>query len=133
VLERLVAARLLVRDRRKAEQLGIGDVVVEIVHEALLRQWLALSTWLDADADALQRLEAVRRAAAEWVRHGKAPAWLVHTAERLAAAEELRHRAHFEQSLREPGQAYLAACRDKVRAAGYRGHRDRVMVDTQIG
>jgi WD40 repeat protein len=110
LIDRLVAARLLVQDR--PIQAGGGeDTVVEIAHEALLRQWSALDGWLAEDAGELQRLEAARRAAAEWQKNGRAPAWLVHAGERLAAAEALQRRPAFDHLLGEQGRAYLSGCR----------------------
>lgn len=110
LLDRLVAARLLVQDR-PIQDGGAEQVVVEIAHEALLRQWSALDGWLAEDAGELQRLEATRRAAAEWHKNSQAPAWLVHAGERLAAAEALQRRPAFDHLLGEQGRAYLAGCR----------------------
>ena len=112
LVERLVAARLLVRDRRRVED-GGEDVVVEIAHEALLRQWSALDRWLRDDAEALQRLEAARRAAADWQKNGRTQEWLVHTGERLTAAEQLRQRTEFNALMGERAREYLAACRKR--------------------
>jgi WD40 repeat protein/Tfp pilus assembly protein PilF len=120
LLERLIEQRLLVRDRRR---LGRHEdaVVVEVAHEALLRQWPMLTNWLREDAQALKILDAVQRAAAEWAKNrgevGGVEAWLVHTGERLTAAEALR-RADFKRLLGADGQAYLDACRardDRIR------------------
>lgn len=95
--------------------------MVEVAHEALLRTWPSLTRWLDQDAEALKLLEAVQRAAHEWSRVADASnreAWLVHTGERLVAAEAMRQRPDFSGLLGETGQAYLDACRardDRVR------------------
>jgi hypothetical protein len=50
LVERLIAARLLVSDRRKIEGHASEVVVVEVAHEALLRQWPMLIEWLDEAA-----------------------------------------------------------------------------------
>jgi len=63
LLERLVAARLLVKDRRKLED-GQEDVVVEVAHEALIRHWTMLKSWVDANREFLawqQRLNATKK------------------------------------------------------------------------
>jgi hypothetical protein len=113
LLERLVEQRLLVRDRRRLE--GEQDaVVIEVAHEALLRTWPRLARWLDEDAQALKLLEAVRRVASEWNKNAGVPnrePWLVHTGERLKAAEALRQRHDFCSLLGEAGGSYLDACR----------------------
>ena len=113
LLERLIEQRLLVRDRRRLE--GRADaVVVEVAHEALLRQWPMLTEWLREDVRALKTLDAVQRAAAEWAKNreeaAKGEVWLVHTGERLRTAEALR-RADFLRLLGTQGQGYLEACR----------------------
>ena len=47
LLERLISVRLLVRDRRKMAGSEDETVVMEVAHEALLRQWPSLAVWLD--------------------------------------------------------------------------------------
>jgi len=115
LLERLIEQRLLLRDRRKVE--GAADaIVVEVSHEALLRQWTALTLWLDEDAEALKVLDSVQRAAAEWARNradAGADAWLVHTGERLATAAALGQRPDFRKILGVEGNAYLDSCRER--------------------
>ena len=114
LLERLIEQRLLVRDRRRLVG-GQEGIVVEVAHEALLRQWPSLTAWLDKDADALKVLGAVQRAADEWVKsrgeNDGREAWLIHTGERLVDAEALRRRPDFERLLGANGQAYLEASR----------------------
>jgi WD40 repeat protein len=143
LLDRLVEQRLLVRDRRQLED-GTDAVVVEVAHEALLRQWPTLTAWLYEDAAALKALDAVQRAAKEWTKSRDEPAdceaWLVHTGDRLAAAEDVRRRPEFEQLLGPGGRSYLAACRardDRVRRerhereAAERAARERELEQTK--
>ena len=111
LLERMIDVRLLVRDLRRLESAGPEAVVIEVTHEALLRQWAPLVTWLDADADALKTLDAARRAAGEWHRNAQADGWLAHSGERLASAEALRQRPDFDRLLGTDGAQYLEACR----------------------
>ena len=111
LLERLITARLLVRDRRKLEETKEETVVVEVAHEALLRQWPLLAVWLDEDADALKTLDIVRRASAEWEKNEKGEAWLVHTGERLTTSEDIKNRPDFHQLMGVAGIDYLQACR----------------------
>ena len=58
LLTLLVDARLLVSDRD-----GEGRDSVEVAHEALLRTWPQLGTWLADDQDKLRLLEGLQRAA----------------------------------------------------------------------
>jgi WD40 repeat protein len=110
IVERLVAARLLVADRRT------GIDVIEVAHESLLRQWPALTGWIEADAEDLKVIEVVERAAAEWVRNNRHEAWLDHRAERLSAADRLALRDDFRKRLGAEGADYLAACRAREEA-----------------
>lgn len=118
LLERLIDARLLVRDRRML--LGREEaVVVEVAHEALLRQWPLLAIWLDQDAEALKTLDAVQRAASEWISESArtrgesadGEAWLLHGGERLALADACQRRPDFQRLLGAEAVAYLDACR----------------------
>lgn len=110
MVERLIAARLLVVDRRD------GADVVEIAHESLLRQWPELTEWLKLDADNLRIVEGVERAAREWARDGKKrPELLEHRSKRLRAAERVTTRKDFAKRLGTDGRAYLAACRASER------------------
>lgn len=117
LIERLIERRLLVRDRRRLEGHAEDVVVVEVAHEALLRQWPTLCAWLDEDAHALKILDAVLRAAGEWAKNrhvaSSGETWLVHTGERLDAAEAVRQRTDFERILGNDGRSYLDACRQR--------------------
>ena len=105
IVERLVDARLLVADRRA------GIDVIEVAHESLLRQWPALTAWLDADAADLKLVEGVERAADEWAANDRLEAWLDHRAERLRAAKAASRAQRLPQAAWREGAAYLAACR----------------------
>jgi WD40 repeat protein len=110
MVQRLVEARLIVADRRA------GVDVVEVAHESLLRQWPALTTWLQADADNLKLIDGIERAASEWTRNGRNDAWLDHRAERLSDAERIAGREDLRKRLGEEGMAYLVACRTRENA-----------------
>ncbi|NUX52169.1 TIR domain-containing protein [Paraburkholderia sp. JPY418] len=111
VLKRLIRYRLLLQDRRKAEAGNEEATIVEIAHEALLRQWPVLAAWLDADADALKTVATVQRAAHEWQKHGQGTAWLAHAGDRLTSAEAILQRSDFERMLGTDDLSYLRACR----------------------
>jgi len=110
MVERLVEARLIVADRRS------GIDVVEVAHESLLRQWPALTAWLQDDAEDLKIVAGIERAATEWSRSGRLDAWLDHRAGRLATAERLVLRDDFRKRLGEDGVAYLSSCRAREEA-----------------
>lgn len=130
-LERLTRARLLVRDFRSIAD-GIEDrrVVVEIAHEALLRRWPALVSWLDADQDSLQTLGTVSRAAQHWKQSNQDDDLLVHKGERLLDAEKLIDREDFKKRLQATGFNYLARCRayEREQTEKERKHKQHLTV-----
>ena len=48
-----------------------GQPMVEVAHEALLRQWSRLADWIGEQAEALVRRDEVRRQAARWDQAGR--------------------------------------------------------------
>ncbi len=115
LVRHLVDERLLICDRRRIDG-GVADTV-EVAHEAILRQWPALKSWIAEERDALRALDGVRVAAAEWRKHGslasagQADSWLAHRGGRLEEAEALLARPDFAPMLGGNEQEYLAACR----------------------
>ena len=117
LMHRLVEARLLTKDRRIVDSEQSAVNVVEVAHEALLRQWPSLRTWLDQDADLLKATETVRRAAKEWDKHERGDEWLDHRGDRLKAAENLRQRPDLWELLSQQGRDYIVKCRVKENQA----------------
>jgi class 3 adenylate cyclase/WD40 repeat protein len=78
VLDRLIAARLVTTD----------DGTVELAHEALLREWPRLRSWLDEDREQLQVRAHLDRAARDWGASGQSDSEL-YRGIRLEAAAEL--------------------------------------------
>ena len=62
VLERFGKARLITFDRDVATR----EPTVEVAHEALLREWPRLATWLAEDAEVLRSADAIAAAATVW-------------------------------------------------------------------
>lgn len=67
VLEQFGEARLVTFDRDPSSR----EPTVEVAHEALLREWPRLATWLDEDRDVLRSSGAVGLAADEWDDSGR--------------------------------------------------------------
>lgn len=88
VLDRLIAGRLLTAGESEEG----GEVRVEIVHEALIRHWGALSGWLDEDVEGQRLTHALRQAAREWETR-KRPRGLVWRGEALDDLKRWRKRA----------------------------------------
>ena len=97
----------MIVDRRE------GADIVEVAHESLLRQWPSLTEWLHAVAEDLGIVASVERAAGEWDRNSRRPAWLDHRGDRLAAAERVAARQDFRRRLGAKGMDYLRACRQR--------------------
>ena len=110
MVKRLVEKRLLVEDQQG------GTDVVEVAHEALLRQWPPLAGWLHEAGDDLRVVEAVERAAGEWARGGRADAWLDHRGDRLSAAERVLAAPDYRSGFGENSVEYLKACRTRENA-----------------
>ena len=98
VLTRLTEDRLLTRD----------DGFVEVAHEALLREWPRLKSWLQEDADGRQLRQHLTHAAGQWADSGRDTAELYRGA-RLSAA--LDWAALHGRELNELEREFLAAGR----------------------
>jgi len=112
LLDRMIDVRLLRYDAEDPiGEAGGSEVSIEVAHEALLRQWPLMVSWLDADRRLLESLAGVRQATRDWNSHGRAAGWLAHAAGRLEDAEELAGHPDLAIGLDEDHRAYLDACR----------------------
>jgi hypothetical protein len=110
-VERLVAARLLVRGKR--HRIGeAAEATLEVAHEALLRQWGTLRRLLDRASSDLKAIQIVTRAASAWYANGRTDEWLDHKGDRLAHALRLGSEARYRARLDETAHEYLATCRE---------------------
>ncbi|MEV4053844.1 hypothetical protein AB0J55_21860 [Amycolatopsis sp. NPDC049688] len=98
VLDTLARARLIT----------LGDDSVEIAHEALIRHWPRLRTWLADDRDGHRIHRRLTEAAAEWDRHER-DAGLLYRGARLDTWEERP-----TSPLNDLERAFLDAGRDAV-------------------
>ena len=120
LVRHLVDQRLLVCNRAVID--GDETETIEVVHEAILRQWPLLKGWIAEERDILRAVDAVRAAAADWRFHaGRKDAdgedgWLSHRGGRLQEAEELLARPGFASAIGSSGLAYLAGCRQRENA-----------------
>ena len=116
-MRHMIDQRILVSDHRKID--GVETSVVEVAHEAILRQWPTLRSWIAEERDTLRALESVRMAASEWRGHldgqnsTDGHSWLAHRESRLADAEALTVRPGFAGMIGPIERDYLAACRVK--------------------
>ena len=80
VLQRLADARLVITDKE----------AVEVAHEALIREWPTLQTWLDEDRQGLKIHRRLTETAVEWERKGREPSLLYQGLRLDEAAEWLQ-------------------------------------------
>ena len=113
LVSRLIEQRLLLADSRRMADGAEPVEVVEVAHEALLRQWDTLERWLRELAAALSASELIRRSANDWHRSNRDEALLVHTAHRLQAAEAVFSDERLEGRFEPVDGEYLAACRER--------------------
>ncbi len=101
VLDRFLAHRLLVTDVHPVTR----EPVIEVAHEALLREWPRLVEWIDEDRDTIRLRRSLHAAAHDWDIHGRDDA-MVYRGSRLAAAQDATRleRAHAHRTRLPPSQ-----------------------------
>ncbi len=128
VVAKLADARLVTTSC----DLETGEETVEVAHEALIRGWPALQSWLAEDREALRLHQRLAEAALEWARNSRDESYLYRGA-RLAAAEEwaATHAGDLNQLERDFLSASLTA-RDAETTAR-EGRRRRVVLALAAG
>jgi len=97
---------------------------VEVAHEALIRYWKRLQSWLEEDRSTLRRGERVREAAQQWQESQRDESLLVHRGSRLENVLEIADRKAYTFNQIEID--YLTACqelRERERRAEERRRR----------
>jgi hypothetical protein len=127
-LRRFVDARLLVTDLESS-----GRDTIEVGHEALLRTWPQLTSWLAEDRDKLALLDGVQRSAEDWDRESRHPDLLLHRDGRLEDAEASLATHRFAIAKGPVELAYLDACRSGQRArdAAVKEEQERRIKDAE--
>jgi hypothetical protein len=92
LVDALVENRLLISDQRH------NETVIEVAHEALLRQWDTLSGWLQDERVDLKEADALERQSREWKDSGYHESWLW-VGQRLQHALDLARRSDFRNRL----------------------------------
>jgi WD40 repeat protein len=112
VVDRFVAARLLTA----------GQDRIAITHEALIRAWPRLRTWIDEDRTALLTRQQLALDAAAWADHDRDPSYL-YTAGRLAAAATALGTARTAAELGPTGAEFLTQSRRRDRRRARRSRQ----------
>ncbi len=84
LVDALVAARLLT-----ADQSSDGERVISVAHEALLRHWPRLVSWLEENRIFLNTRTRVASRLADWTEKNKADEYLIPRGPNLSAAESI--------------------------------------------
>jgi formylglycine-generating enzyme required for sulfatase activity len=108
----LVDGRLLVRRGQQD-----GETLIEVAHEAVLRQWPLTADALERERPNLACIQSVESAARRWSSaQGRRDALLEHSGRRLADAVRLvRRHPEYRERLKKTGLEYLASCRTAQR------------------
>jgi formylglycine-generating enzyme required for sulfatase activity len=106
LLDKLANARLIVKT------INEDKIEIEVAHEALIRHWERLRTWLSEDRDNLRLREEISDAARQWAVNGKDDSLLRHKGSRLALAITMSKDPHYPLSKGE--KIYLDTC-EKLR------------------
>lgn len=122
LLERLVAARLLLKDRRKLAD-GQETVVVELAHEALIRHWSQLKSWVDANREFLAWQQQLNATVKRWERNQQRVGLLLRG---LPLCEA-------EQWFRKNPDRFSVDERRFVTASRHRRTRERVVTALSLG
>ncbi len=85
VVRKFADARLVVTTRDDAT----AQDVVEVSHEALIRQWKSLKDWVDENRDTLRIVERIKADMKEWSLHKEDPSLLLPSGRRLEETREL--------------------------------------------
>jgi conflict system STAND superfamily ATPase/TIR domain-containing protein len=113
LIRHLVDQRLLVAD------IGKNKPIIEVSHEAVLRNWRELARWIAEERHFLRALDTLREAASEFCARSQNlndedhSTWLIHRGERLAEANALVQREGFAEALNASDYAYLRACNEQ--------------------
>jgi WD40 repeat protein/energy-coupling factor transporter ATP-binding protein EcfA2 len=121
VLEDLVRGRLLVpggggqktddQDDNSLANLVQETQLIDIAHEALIRDWKKLHDWVQDNRIDLKFRQTITQAANDWENNSKKEEYLVHLESRLEAAKAL-----LEKEFLSPIEAdYVVACVEKVK------------------
>jgi formylglycine-generating enzyme required for sulfatase activity/energy-coupling factor transporter ATP-binding protein EcfA2 len=102
LIDAFTDARLLVTDR-----IGDGEPVIDVAHEALLREWPRLATWISSMSDDLRLWRQTEAAAREWDHERRIPS-LRWPHERLQSVQEAAERLGIERAqVEEPMQTFI--------------------------
>ncbi|MDY6936948.1 MAG: pentapeptide repeat-containing protein [Cyanobacteriota bacterium] len=105
--------------------------IVEVAHEALIRNWGELQEWLDESREALRQKRKIERAAQEWEAGGKQKGYLLQ-GRPLRDAREFMKGACRETALSSLAVEFVGASWRKQRGDRLRGIISTLIIPTMI-
>lgn len=102
------STKLLIKQLADARLVVVFGDEVEVAHEALIRHWERLRTWLNDDRDNLRLREGVSDEARRWDNAGRDTSLLNHRGARLELALAMSKNPRYQ--LNPVEQAYLDGC-----------------------
>ena len=111
VIKRLADANLVVTDERGEEVNGKRTAIVDVAHEALIRNWPKLRQWLEENRDLLRQQRRIELAAKEWGKQSKSKqnGYLLQ-GRQLADAQSFRRQHGQDFPLSQGAEKYLSRC-----------------------
>ncbi len=110
LLQKLADARLVVTSQLQARgRESEEDTVtaVDVAHEALIRHWPQLRSWMNEHRDTIRIERKIDAAAVEWIKERKSPSYLL-AGPRLSEAENYLQDYHELGLLSSTGQEFIA-------------------------
>jgi uncharacterized protein YjbI with pentapeptide repeats len=77
VVQDLANEKLVVTDDREKGNEKSGDAIVEVAHEALIRSWSLMRSWLDENRELFRQKQKLEERAEEWRQSGKSKGFLL--------------------------------------------------------
>jgi WD40 repeat protein/tetratricopeptide (TPR) repeat protein len=101
LIEAFIAARLLT-----ADQGAEGESTLSVAHEALLKRWPRVTTWLEGNRDFLRVRSRIGTRLGEWEEHARTDDYLIPSGTALAEAEQIL--AKYSQALEANESDYIS-------------------------
>ena len=112
MIQKLADERLIVTD--KPGETTDKKMVIEVAHEALIREWQLLRQWLDQDRANLLQQRKIEASAQEWENSGRKSAYLL-VGFRLKEAIKFQKEQALQYPLKKLGSDFIAKSVDKQR------------------
>jgi uncharacterized protein YjbI with pentapeptide repeats len=105
MIQKLAHERLIVTD--KQEKTMDKKMVIEVAHEALIREWELLRQWLDQDRANLLQQRKIEALAQDWENSGRKSAYLL-VGFRLKEARKFQKEQSLQYPLKKLGSDFIA-------------------------